>query len=955
MKPLLRLLFFIILAVLAVAVTGSLPGSAQGEKQTFIRYYLDSPQDLAFLRSHPELDIVSVGNKSSYVDIIAGDDGVAALGNSGARLEILENKLDVRFLSDTGRTVAQVVAFMDTLRMLYPHVVSQKWSLGQSHEGRDIWCFRMSDDPDVDQNRPATLFDALHHPGEWPSMELDIRLAEYFAQNYGSDPEVTYLLDRREVYFVPIVNPDGRAYIEDTGNSWPKKNRRDNGDGTFGINLNRNYPFMWGVSDEPNADSTWCACYHGPYAGSEPETQAIMGLVNSRDFVTHQSYHTPGKVTFYPWAYSLAPTPDAAIYTHMGEMMTLMNSYEHGPVGEFLNSVFSGPTIDWSYGAQGEHEKIFAFTNEVASSGAGTVEEAFQQILADNIWAALYLIRVAGAFVEAGDPAVIGGNANGSLDPGETAGLSFTLTNEGVRKEATGLSVRISCDDPYLQLADAERAVGTIAAFSSADFSAAPFTATVDPACPPGRTINVNVTVIQQDGPLQYVVPYVVGGPVVIFSEDFESGTDGWTLTGTWDLTTWESNSPPFSLTDSPDDDYNNDDSTSATITQPITASNLSLSFWHTYRTESTFDYTMVQVSFDGGPWTTLPGAMYTGASGAWQHVELSLADYVGKPVQIRFRLESDEVTTDDGWYIDDVVLTGAEQSNQTPPPPMLVSPAPGASVNTDPVLTVANSSDPDGGGTLTYGFRVYSDSLCTVLAAYVDSVAEGSGLTAWTPPPVSDGNYWWRAYAADSLERGLLGETRRFQKSIVAILVQRFEARKVGTAIRLAWDIIADESVAGFNLYRKKGQEEDEELVNEYGLIPAGDRSYDDETFEAGHIYYYVLSAVRPDGSEVRSRAVNVKTIPYELSLHQNYPNPFNPTTAISFTLPEKIHVNLSIFDVEGKQVTTLVDKVLDEGFQDVIWEGMDARGNAVSSGVYFYRLKAGKRVLTRKLVVVR
>jgi hypothetical protein len=524
-------LFAAVLTVMAVAVVGSPSSFAHGETSSFVRYYLDSADDSAFLRSHPELKIVSVGNDMSYVDFVADASDVAALRACGGRYEILENKLDLHFFSDTsspgttGRTVAQVVAFMDTLRLLYPNLVSQKWSIGQSHEGRDIWCFRMSDNPMVELNRPSALFDALHHPGEFGSTELVIRLAEYFAQNYGTDSEITYLLDRREVYFVPIVNPDGRVYFEDTGNSWAKKNRRDNGDGTFGVNLNRNYPFMWGVSDPPEADSTWSASYHGPSAGSEPETQAITGLVNSNDFVTHQSYHTPGRVTFYPWSYTTDPTPDAMIYTHMGEMMTRINGYAHMPVNEF--GVFSGTTIDWSYGAVGEHEKIFAFTNEVASSGAATEEEALRQILAANIPAATYLIRVAGAFVEAGDPSVIGGDGNGDLDPGETAGLSFTLTNEGVRKDAAGVTVRISSDDPYLQLAEAERTVGTIAAFSSTDFSGTPFIATVDAACPVGHVVNLDVTVVQQDGPLDYAVQYVVGGPVVLFSDDFESGRRG--------------------------------------------------------------------------------------------------------------------------------------------------------------------------------------------------------------------------------------------------------------------------------------------------------------------------------------------------------------------------------------------------------------------------------------------
>ncbi len=89
--------------------------------------------------------------------------------------------------------------------------------------------------------------------------------------------------------------------------------------------------------------------------------------------------------------------------------------------------------------------------------------------------------------------------------------------------------------------------------------------------------------------------------------------------------------------------------------------------------------------------------------------------------------------------------------------------------------------------------------------------------------------------------------------------------------------------------------------------------------------------------------------------ALNQNYPNPFNPTTTISFALPEMVRARLAIFDLEGKLVRTLVDEILSEGVKHAIWDGKDARGNPASSGVYFYRLKAGDKVLTKKMVLLK
>ena len=91
------------------------------------------------------------------------------------------------------------------------------------------------------------------------------------------------------------------------------------------------------------------------------------------------------------------------------------------------------------------------------------------------------------------------------------------------------------------------------------------------------------------------------------------------------------------------------------------------------------------------------------------------------------------------------------------------------------------------------------------------------------------------------------------------------------------------------------------------------------------------------------------------EYALGTVRPNPFNPTTTISFTLPERARVTLSIYDVEGRLVRTLLDEVVGEGYQERIWNGRDAGGTPVSSGVYFYRLTAGGKTLTKKMVLLK
>ena len=97
------------------------------------------------------------------------------------------------------------------------------------------------------------------------------------------------------------------------------------------------------------------------------------------------------------------------------------------------------------------------------------------------------------------------------------------------------------------------------------------------------------------------------------------------------------------------------------------------------------------------------------------------------------------------------------------------------------------------------------------------------------------------------------------------------------------------------------------------------------------------------------------VEPVPLLNALHQNHPNPFNPVTTIGFSLGGRGHVSLAVYDVAGRLVKVLADRVMDAGPHEAAWDGRDARGKAVASGVYFYRLETGVYRDTRKMVLLR
>ena len=93
----------------------------------------------------------------------------------------------------------------------------------------------------------------------------------------------------------------------------------------------------------------------------------------------------------------------------------------------------------------------------------------------------------------------------------------------------------------------------------------------------------------------------------------------------------------------------------------------------------------------------------------------------------------------------------------------------------------------------------------------------------------------------------------------------------------------------------------------------------------------------------------------PVAYDLMQNYPNPFNPSTSIGFTLPEAGNVKVSVYDMAGRLVSTLVDANMDEGVHVVDWDGTDSSGAMVSAGVYIYALESSDMVMTKKMILMK
>ncbi|MGH8824100.1 MAG: M14 family zinc carboxypeptidase, partial [Jiangellaceae bacterium] len=203
--------------------------------------------------------------------------------------------------------------------------IAKAVSIGQTVNGQDIVALRVTRNADrvPDGERPAVLYLGAQHAREWITPEMNRRLMHYFLDNYGSDPQITKLVDENELWFVPVANPDGYDFTFDPGNRLWRKNLRDNnGDGTItpgdGVDLNRNFATKWGYDNEGSSPNPASETYRGTAPNSEPESQALEAFMGRVGFEFFVNYHSAAELLLYGTGWQVStPTPDDVIYEAM--------------------------------------------------------------------------------------------------------------------------------------------------------------------------------------------------------------------------------------------------------------------------------------------------------------------------------------------------------------------------------------------------------------------------------------------------------------------------------------------------------------------------------------------------------------------------------------------------------------------------------------------------------------
>lgn len=675
-------------SVVGLALSSAVVFGGRYDGHRLIRVWPDSAKEILAVSSlHLELMDEAV-RRDGGTEYLATAEQLAALEAAGVEYEVLVKDVQAVVDAEKARLAARQIwgegpapradntfftefrdinelnTFFDQLVADHPGLITRQ-TIGTSIEGRTIEAFTIGAPGDVD-SRPSIILNGMAHAREWISPMTVSYIMRGLLDGYGVDSEITSLLDNVTFRVAPVMNPDGYVYTWGPERFW-RKTRRNNGDGTFGVDWNRNWAQGWGGAG--SSGFTGDDTYRGTAPFSEPETRALRDYtlsIPNRAF--HIDFHSFSQLVLWPWGYTTGeiPEPDRTIEADIAQayagVIASTTGAAYSPIKSSDLYVAAGDSTDWHYGGGG----VYSLTVELrpSSGGLGGFDPSPTEILPcaqENLAAVIDLGETVAAGVTAsfpaGQPAVV--------EPNQTNNVSIEIL-PAFSGPLDGSSATLWAR------------VGGAGAFQGSAMSANGdvYTGSL-PAAPCGSSIEYYVT-IDSTGGATYTVPLgAPGSPysadvfesTIAFNDDMETNT-GWTVGAPGDTATtgvWE-RADPQGTAAQPENDHTpggtmcwvtdgnagsglgsfDIDGGVTTLTSPVLdasgSGEASVSFWLWYSNDQGAapgsDSMPIRVSSDGGAtWSLLD--TISASTNAWVLKQYALANATS---QMRFRFEASDL-----------------------------------------------------------------------------------------------------------------------------------------------------------------------------------------------------------------------------------------------------------------------------------------------------------------------
>ena len=400
--------FFLILLILFINKTYAFENN--NNKKVILRIEKPSYEQVINF-SNNGFDICSY-KPGSYLDFIYSDD-LSQLHNLGFQVHIIQTESEIQKKTKSYikgyRTYSNLYNELLELEKKYLNIcklykLDNTWGNIYTRDGytnyqdyqHDILVMKVSDNVSEDEDEPDIYFMGTHHSRELISLEVTMAILYHLLENYNNNSIINNHISNKQIWFIPLLNPNGHKEVVENSNTFWRKNIRDNNgnneidNNIDGVDLNRNYGFQWGsVGSSDNFSSE---VYHGPEPWSEPEVNFVKNFFTNHSFAAGISYHSYGELVLYPYGYDYScKAPDHIALKDIAENIAsnIQGNYNSNYLAIQSSKMYPvmGDHSDWAYGNLG----IFSFTIELANDFIPSYDK-IDQICSENIDGALALI-----------------------------------------------------------------------------------------------------------------------------------------------------------------------------------------------------------------------------------------------------------------------------------------------------------------------------------------------------------------------------------------------------------------------------------------------------------------------------------------------------------------------------------------------------------------------------------
>jgi|GEM_PF-2276291 len=465
-----------------------------------------TPDEIEEILHSPDITVLYTFDRfAKYLDVLVKPPFLEKIERAGVRCNAVccgIGRKDYDALVSRGGyfgaypTYSQVDSSLKHLASLYPAIFKLGTLPEKSFQGRDIYLVTISSDPNSDTKRPQALISGVVHADEPIGSIMSLHDMQYLCEKYTTDYEVQWLVNNRQIYFIPVTNPDRYVWNEkyQTISSRKRKNMRIASGVTEdagGVDPNRNFPFRWGYDNVGSSSSPSASNYRGTAALSEPETKGIVDFVAARKIRTWQNHHNAGDYLILPYGYLGAGKypPEISIYYKMCEEQKKFYHYaKYGNSGDCYGSwILNGGAEDWGTADSakyGKTYKVYCIITEINPNPSSYWDywdnkTKLMQRCDSLRGGDIYMVKCAGFYPVIKKITVVdtapGCNKDGVLNPGENVRLVAEITNMSVVDTTPNVKGFLGTASQYITMNDSTGTYGSIKLLTDAANSADPF------------------------------------------------------------------------------------------------------------------------------------------------------------------------------------------------------------------------------------------------------------------------------------------------------------------------------------------------------------------------------------------------------------------------------------------------------------------------------------------------